>query len=71
MMQVLADEVENTSNIRVNTINPGATATDMRAQAYPAEPKDKNPTPLAIMPAYLYLMGDDSLAVNGEALDAQ
>ncbi|MCY4043481.1 MAG: YciK family oxidoreductase [Cellvibrionales bacterium] len=71
LMQVLADELENTSNIRVNTINPGATATDMRAQAYPAEEKGKNPEPHAIMPLYLYLMGDNSLGVNGQALDAQ
>ena len=71
MMQILADELEQTSNIRVNCINPGATRTNMRAGAYPAEPPTDNPTPEEIMPLYLYLMGADSTAINGQSLDAQ
>ncbi|WP_432696353.1 YciK family oxidoreductase [Marinobacterium sp. YM272] len=71
MSQVMADELENVSQIRVNCINPGATRTAMRAYAYPAEPPETNPTPEEIMPAYLYLMGPDSKQVNGESLDAQ
>ncbi|HEY9033909.1 MAG TPA: YciK family oxidoreductase [Pseudomonadales bacterium] len=71
LMQVLADEQENTSNIRVNSLNPGATRTAMRMMAYPGESPDSNPEPAAIMPAYLYLMGDDSRHVHGQALDAQ
>ena len=71
MMQVLADELENTPNIRINAINPGATRTQMRAYAYPAEPPETNPTPDEIMPLYLYLMGPDSREVNGQSMDAQ
>lgn len=71
MMQVLADEVEATSNIRVNSLNPGATDTAMRRQAYPAENPATNPSPEQLMPAYLYLMGPDSIGVHGQALDAQ
>ncbi|WP_075171447.1 YciK family oxidoreductase [Neptunomonas phycophila] len=71
MMQVMADEVSSTSSIRVNCINPGATRTAMRAYAYPAEDPTNNPTPDAIMPLYLYLMGADSKSVNGESMDAQ
>lgn len=71
MMQVLADELENSGNIRVNCINPGATRTNMRANAYPAENPESNPTPTEIMPLYLYLMGPDSKAQNGKTLDAQ
>ncbi len=71
MMQVLADELEHNPDIRVNAINPGATRTDMRANAYPAENPQKNPTPEQIMPLYLYLMGRDSRAVNGQSLNAQ
>ncbi|MCK5716181.1 MAG: YciK family oxidoreductase [Thiomargarita sp.] len=69
MMQILADELENT--IRINSINPGATRTAMRAMAYPAEDPMILPTPDAIMPLYLYLMGADSHAVHGQALNAQ
>ena len=71
LMQVMADELENTSNIRVNSINPGATNTYMRRMAYPGEVAGNNPEPEIIMPVYLYLMGDDSLDVNGQALNAQ
>ncbi|WP_298188069.1 YciK family oxidoreductase [uncultured Pseudomonas sp.] len=71
LMQVLADEVDGISNVRANSINPGATRTDMRAQAYPGEDPANNPLPEAIMPIYLYLMGPDSTGVNGQAFDAQ
>ena len=71
LMQTLADELANTSNIRVNSLNPGATNTGMRQTAYPAEDPSVNPLPEDIMPLYLYLMGQDSQGVNGQALDAQ
>ena len=70
LMQVMADETEGTT-IRANSINPGATRTDMRAHAYPGENPDNNPTPAEIMPLYLYLMGADSLDITGQALNAQ
>lgn len=70
MMQVLADELSNTQ-VRVNCINPGATRTEMRGRAYPAEDASKLRTPADIMPLYLYLMGADSLQVNGQSLNAQ
>lgn len=71
MMQVLADEQDGTSEIRVNSINPGATRTAMRKAAYPAEEPEKNPEPAEIMPAFLYLLGPDSKGVNGQALNAR
>ncbi|UZJ61837.1 YciK family oxidoreductase [Pseudomonas sp. KU26590] len=71
LMQTLADEFDGLGSLRANSINPGATRTDMRAQAYPAEDPTRNPTPEEIMPVYLYLMGPDSKGVNGQALDAQ
>ncbi len=71
LMQTLADELNNTSNIRVNAINPGATNTAMRRTAYPGEIPTDNPAPEQIMPLYLYLMGADSKDVNGQSLDAQ
>jgi NAD(P)-dependent dehydrogenase (short-subunit alcohol dehydrogenase family) len=71
LMQVLADELENTSDVRVNSLNPGATNTAMRRAAFPGEEATDNPDPAAIMPAYLFLMGDDSLGVNGVACSAR
>jgi len=71
LMQVMADEVDGLTAIRANSVNPGGTRTDMRAQAYPGENPHNNPTPDAIMPVYLYLMGPDSQGINGQAFDAQ
>ena len=70
LMQVLADEMDGICPGRANSINPGATRTDMRAQAYPGENPASNPLPADIMPLYLYLMGPDSTGVNGQAFDA-
>lgn len=71
LTQVLADELETNTAIRVNAINPGATRTSMRALAYPAEDPARLPEPEALMPAYLYLMGSDSIGITGQSLDAQ
>lgn len=71
LSQMLADELMNISNIRVNCINPGATRTSMRAAAYPGEDPESLKTPEEIMPLYLYLLGPDSKGVTGQSLDAQ
>ncbi|MEZ5505193.1 MAG: YciK family oxidoreductase [Gammaproteobacteria bacterium] len=71
MMQTLADDIGNTSNIKVNCINPGATRTRMRASAYPAEDPANLCPPEAILGLYYYLMGPDSAGVTGQSLDAQ
>jgi NAD(P)-dependent dehydrogenase (short-subunit alcohol dehydrogenase family) len=70
MMQVLADECDNTS-VRVNSINPGATRTEMRAKAYPGEDPKTLKTAQEIMPSYLFLMGNGSIDTNGQAFNAQ
>lgn len=70
VMQVLAHECDGTS-IRVNSINPGATRTEMRAKAYPGEDPMSLKTAEEIIPSYLYLMGDDAKQVNGEQFSAQ
>ena len=72
LAQLLADELDDERhNIRVNSLNPGATRTAMRVLAYPAEDPKKNPDPEQLMPVYLYLMGRDSKGVHGQQIDAQ
>ena len=72
LSQLLADELDDKHhNVRVNSLNPGATRTNMRAHAYPAENPQQNPAPEELMPVYLYLMGRDSAGVNGQQVDAQ
>lgn len=70
LMQVLADELRQTSKVRVNSIDPGATRTSMRKDAYPAENPESLPSPEDKLPLYLYLMGNDSVGITGEALKA-
>jgi NAD(P)-dependent dehydrogenase (short-subunit alcohol dehydrogenase family) len=69
LMQTLADEFEGTNNIRSNSINPGATRTKMRAAAYPAEDPETVKSPEALMPAYHYLLSDDSIGVSGQQFE--
>ena len=68
--QVLADEVSEAA-IRVNAVNPAATRTEMRAQAYPLEDPRTLPTPEQIMPVFLYLASDASASVSGQSLEAR
>jgi NAD(P)-dependent dehydrogenase (short-subunit alcohol dehydrogenase family) len=71
LVQVLAHELTDYGNIRVNALNPGAVRTKMRANAYPAENPGTVPAPEDIAPAYLWLLGPESQGVDGESLDAQ
>ena len=66
LMQTLADEQEGVSALRVNSINPGATRTPMRAAAYPAEDPNTVKPAEDLIPLYLYLMGQDSAGINGQ-----
>ncbi len=71
MMQIFADELETNTSVRVNSIDPGAVRTRMRARAYPAEDPNIHPTPEEIMNTYLYLMGPDSKGKTGQSFSAQ
>lgn len=70
LTQVLADEV-SASGIRVNTVNPAPTRTEMRALAYPSEDPLTLPMPDEILPVFLYLASDASAAVSGQSLEAR
>ena len=69
LMQVLAKELEKTSNIKVNSLNPGGIRTNMRQAAYPAENPKSVPSPEILMPLYLYLFSPESLGIHGESLN--
>lgn len=64
--KLLHEELENTSDIRVNLINPGGTRTPMRAAAFPVEDPMTLKTPEDITPLYLYPMGENSRAEKGQ-----
>lgn len=64
-----AGESEQT-NLRINMINPGGTATKMRASAFPGEDPATLPQPEDIAPAFLMLLADDC-PYHGELLEAR
>jgi NAD(P)-dependent dehydrogenase (short-subunit alcohol dehydrogenase family) len=71
LMQMWASELETNTPVRVNSIDPGAVRTELRAKAYPGEPPERLPTPDRIVPAYLYLLGPDSRGITGQQFNAQ
>ena len=70
LMQTVADEIAVEGRIRANSLNPGAVRTALRARLYPGEDPQTLPTPEAIMPAYLFLLGPDSRGLNGQRFNA-
>jgi NAD(P)-dependent dehydrogenase (short-subunit alcohol dehydrogenase family) len=70
LSQVLADEHRHGA-LRSNCVNPGATRTNMRLAAYPAEDRDQLKRPEEILAPYIYLLGPDSKGVTGQSFDAQ
>ncbi len=70
LTQVLADELKDT-NIRINSVNPGGTRTQMRADAYPDEDPDTLPTPEEISSVFVYLASDESIGINGQQFNAR
>jgi len=71
LMQTMAEELVNTTQIRTNSLNPGGTRTKMRKDAYPAEDPSTQPTPESIMPVYLYLMSPEAQSLNGKAINVR
>lgn len=71
LMEMLADELELNTPIRVNSIDPGRVRTRMRALAFPGEDPMTVPAPEEIMPAYLYLMSNESKDINGQIVSCK
>jgi NAD(P)-dependent dehydrogenase (short-subunit alcohol dehydrogenase family) len=69
MGRVWAGETEKT-NLRINMINPGGTATGMRASALPGEDQGLLPQPADIAPAFLTLLSPDC-SDHGKRFDAR
>lgn len=55
-MKIWADELENPSNICVNSIDPGAIRTAFRRRSHPGESQDSLIAPQAITAAYIKLL---------------
>jgi NAD(P)-dependent dehydrogenase (short-subunit alcohol dehydrogenase family) len=69
-MQVLADELEANTPIRVNSLDPGPVRTALRLMAYPYEDRDALPRPVDVVKPFLFLLGPDSQGITGRQLSA-
>jgi NAD(P)-dependent dehydrogenase (short-subunit alcohol dehydrogenase family) len=63
--RLLAEELEDNTNIRVNTYDPGPVRTALRLIAFPAEDRDALPLPEQVITPCLYLLGAVSRGVSG------
>ncbi|MDH5325800.1 MAG: YciK family oxidoreductase [Gammaproteobacteria bacterium] len=71
LAEVLAEELEVNTSIRVNCVDPGPVRTRMNALAYPGQDPNEIPGPEDICNIYLYLMNEASAGVTGERFAAQ
>jgi NAD(P)-dependent dehydrogenase (short-subunit alcohol dehydrogenase family) len=71
LMEILAEELEVNTDIRVNCVDPGPVRTRMHTMAYPGQNPNNLTNPKEVTSVYLYLMGPDSAGVTGEKFNAQ
>ena len=67
MVKTWSHEIE-TTNVRANLINPGATRTNMRAKAFPGEDPMSLPAPEDMVPLFLELAAPQC-TMNGEVIN--
>jgi len=71
LVQILADELETNTTVRVNSIDPGPVRSRLRALAWPGEDPNTLPDAETVIPAYLHLMRtSDSTNVSGQHICA-
>lgn len=71
LAKILAEELEATQKIRVNTLVPGAVDSPLRKKLFPAEDKSKLPAMESLNDIYYYLFSPNSIGVTGQIIDAQ
>jgi NAD(P)-dependent dehydrogenase (short-subunit alcohol dehydrogenase family) len=69
-MQILADEFEANTPIRVNSLDPGPVRSALRRMAYPYEDRNSLPSPDDVVKPFLFLLGPDSKGITGQELSA-
>lgn len=68
LVKIWAEELEQYSHIRMNTLIPGAVATTLLSRTHPGQLATALASPGSLIPFYLYLMGPDSRSVRGKIL---
>lgn len=68
--KILAEELESSQKIRVNTLVPGAINSPLRKKLYPAEDKNKLPPMDSLNNVYTYLFSSESIGITGQTINA-
>lgn len=66
LAQIQADEWSGKQQPRINTVIPGPVNSPLRGKTHPGELAEALPSPEALVPLYLYLLGEDSQGVSGQ-----
>ena len=69
LVDILVDELESVSNIKIFNFNPKATQTDMRALAYPAENPSNLKKPTDLMNYYTWMLSSESALYDGNYIE--
>jgi len=69
--KILAEELESSQKIRVNTLVPGPINSPLRKKLFPAEDKSKLPQMESLNAIYSYLFSSDSIGISGQTIDVQ
>jgi len=60
LSEILSDELETISNMKVFNFDPKATQTSMRSLAFPAEDRDSQKNPDSLIEYYLWMLSEKS-----------
>lgn len=66
---ILSEELEQTPNVRVNTLIPGPVNSPLRRKTHPGELPESLPQPTDLMDTYLWLMGSGSTDTRGQIIE--
>ena len=69
LADIMVDELESVSNIKIFNFNPKATQTDMRAIAYPAEDPSSLKKPEDLMNYYIWMLSSESSSHDGNYIE--
>tara|TARA_B100000287_G_scaffold39417_1_gene35974 strand:+ start:226 stop:975 length:750 start_codon:yes stop_codon:yes gene_type:complete len=69
LAEILNDEVESISNLKIFNFDPKATQTDMRSIAYPAEDPTTIKKPNELIKYYLWMLSEESSSFKNSHLE--
>lgn len=71
VLSIFHQELEQTSDICIVSVDPGGTRTSMRARAYPGEDPATLPSPESIAPLFVHLLGPAGADHRGAQLSVR